>query len=61
MIVKVNLRKREEGGFINPVREKWDRRFGIAALIGLAAIFVYLLVWVCTDYSTWNCDSGFYR
>lgn len=54
--MKVNLRKREEGGFINPVREKWDRRLGIAA------IFVYLLVWVCTDdYSTWNCESWFYR
>lgn len=60
--MKVNLRKREEGGFINPVREKWDRRLGIAALIGIAAIFIYLLVWVCTDdYSTWNYDSGFYR
>lgn len=51
-----------EGGFINPVREKWDRRFGIAALIGIAAIFICLLVWACSDdCSAWNCDSGFYR
>lgn len=60
--MKVNLRKRVEGGFINPVREKWDRRFGIAALIGIAAIFICLLVWACSDgCSAWNCDSGFYR
>lgn len=45
MIVNVNLRKREEDGVINPVREKWNCRFGIAILIGIAAIFVYLLVW----------------
>ena len=60
--MNVNLRKREEGGLINPVREKWDHRLGVAALIGIVEIFIYLLGWVCTDdYSTWNYDSGFYR
>lgn len=47
--MKMNLRKREEGGFINPAREKWDRRIGIVVLIGLAALFVYLVIAVCAD------------
>lgn len=44
--MKVNLRKKEEGGFINPVREKLDRRIGIAVLTGIVAVFLFLLVLV---------------
>ena len=40
--MKVNLGKKDEGGFINPVREKWDRRIGIAVLTGIVAFFLYL-------------------
>lgn len=50
--MKVNLRKREEGGFINPVREKWDRRIGVVVLVGLAVLFVYLVIAVCADSAT---------
>lgn len=44
--MKVNLKKRDEGGFVNPVREKWDRRIGIAVLTGIVAFFLYLLILV---------------
>lgn len=39
------LRKREEGGFINPVYEKWHRRIGIVVLILLAGGFLALMWW----------------
>lgn len=44
--MNVNLRKRDDGGFINPVWEKWDRRIGIVVLTGIVAFFIYLLVLV---------------
>lgn len=56
--MKVNLRKKEEGGFINPVYEKRNRRIGIVMLLGLAVLFIYLLVLVCTDYPAWNYVPG---